>query len=447
MQMDTVLCDKNVVFWIASLLFPDIILKTTPHLQVPMAMMTRFSRRKSLQDEQVYSFVWVMSDETKDYLGYLEDMYEDQKGEKMVKVRWFVHREEIEGQIRNLCPESREVFITPLEQEISAECIDGIAAILTPTHFKECDDFLPQLLSFKNLCAIENCEINRQSNNRGKSSEQVRSAGRRAALTISDNRVAKGEPSRQRIKIKLPMRKSVQNISVAPAEQPEIQWLPKVNDNIELLSQDSGMRGCWLRCKILRSSQNCLRVQYYDVDDVDGPGKLEEWVPASRVAAPDNLSLRCAGRLTVRPWPNWDSAGLRYEVGAAADAWWSDGWWEGVVIGCDTASASCFQVYFPGENNFVTVEQKNLRVSKDWVDNKWVSLQPKSDILAFVSKSFNPIITRPPLPVLAGQANNSVPAINTEVPTSSRLEGPQDGKGKLPSSSASANQKPINELN
>ncbi|KAG8385856.1 hypothetical protein BUALT_Bualt03G0088700 [Buddleja alternifolia] len=501
---------KNVAEFLRSVvkgggpIFDNSILKTTPHLQVLMAMMTRFSRRKSLQDEQVvpesstqhdsdivwsgkaclcnkqlkhypalvrngtkipvYSFVWVMSVEKKDYLAYLADMYEDQKGEKMVKVRWFAFRNEIQGLIPNLHPDSREVFITPSEQEISAECIDGLAAILTPDHFKESNRFLTQFLPFKSfmchrefknnevkifsLSALQGyatqpifytlkCEVNPEGSKRKRSSELGQPvSGRHAGLTISENRVEKGEPICQRIKIRLPIKKPIEN---TPAEQPESEWLPKVNENIELLSQDSGMQGCWLRCKILRSSQNLLRVQYYDVDDVDGPGKLEEWVPPARVADPDNVGVRCGERLTVRPWPNWDSTGLRYEVGAAADAWWCGGWWEGLVIGRDIATASGFQVYFPGEKKFSTVERKNMRVSKDWVDNKWVSLKPKSDILAFLSESFNPIITRPPLPVLAGQPKNSVPATNTE--------GPQDAKGKLPSSSTSPNQKAVNELN
>lgn len=69
---------------------------------------------------------------------------------------------------------------------------------------------------------------------------------------------------------------------------------------------------------------------------------------AAREAAPDKLGVRCAGRLTVRPWPHWDSSDVRFEVGAAVDAWWCDGWWEGVVIGCDTSAKSNLQLYFPG---------------------------------------------------------------------------------------------------
>ncbi|KAG8385859.1 hypothetical protein BUALT_Bualt03G0089000 [Buddleja alternifolia] len=489
-------------------IFDNSIIETTPHLKVLMAMMTRFSKRKNLQDEQiqgsstqqeennldivwlgdawicpkqlshysafvrdkskipVYSFVWIMSEGNSDYFGYIEDMYENQQGDKMVKVRWIVHHEEIEGQIHNLCPELREVFITPSEQEISAECIDGIAAILTPSDFKKCVRVLPKDVGlecfmchreFKNnevnpfslsrlrgystqliLCTLK-CEVNRRSKKRGNSTL----SGERAGIKISDNPVAKGGPSCQTEKNKLPGEKPNENMSAAPAEQPQSEWSPNVNDNIELLSQDSGMRGCWLRCKILRSSPKLLRVQYYDIDDVDGPGKLEEWVPASRVADPDSVGVRCGGRLTVRPWPNWDSTNLRYEVGAAADAWWCDGWWEGVVLGRNSAGGSSFQVYFPGEHKFRTVERKNMRVSKDWVDNKWVSLKPKSDILAFLSELFNPTIRTPP-PVPASQPNTSLPSTNREVPSSSVS---RDDKGKLPSSSNPANQKGGDELN
>jgi len=36
------------------------------------------------------------------------------------------------------------------------------------------------------------------------------------------------------------------------------------------------------------------------------------------------------------------------EVGAAVDAWWSDGWWEGVITGFDTSGNDAVHVYFPG---------------------------------------------------------------------------------------------------
>lgn len=68
------------------------------------------------------------------------------------------------------------------------------------------------------------------------------------------------------------------------------------------------------------------------------------------MAAPDKLGVRCVGRLTVRPWPCDDSSDITFVVGAAVDAWWCNGWWEGVVIGYDTLTKTNLQVYFPGKS-------------------------------------------------------------------------------------------------
>ncbi|KAI3456571.1 hypothetical protein Pfo_013234 [Paulownia fortunei] len=264
--------------------------------------------------------------------------------------------------------------------------------------------------------------------------------GGRAGLktSVKGNQVAKCESTRQRLKIKLSNRGLVDKKLVV--REPESQVLSNANENIELLSQDSGMRGCWFRCKILHSSQKRLKVQYCDVVDVDGPEKLEEWVPAARVAAPDKLAVRCAGRLTVRPWPHWDSSDFRFEVGVAVDAWWCDGWWEGVVIGCDASAKSNLQVYFPGEKKFLTVERKDIRVSKDWIDNKWVDVKAKPDILSLLTSSLNPI---PKLPV--PQAN-SLGHANSKVPNSSIVGGSPNAKLQSPSSSTSVNKKSVEEL-
>ncbi|MCD7451706.1 hypothetical protein HAX54_013089 [Datura stramonium] len=53
--------------------------------------------------------------------------------------------------------------------------------------------------------------------------------------------------------------------------------------------------------------------------------------------------MRCTGRLIVRPRPPEDSSDYSFEVGAAVDAWWFDGWWEGVVAGFDVCGSSRLQ--------------------------------------------------------------------------------------------------------
>lgn len=88
----------------------------------------------------------------------------------------------------------------------------------------------------------------------------------------------------------------------------ECQVLGKVNDNIELLCQDSGMRGCWFKCKILRTSANRLKVQYCDVIDVVGQAKLEVYEhilvqhlhPSAQLILLNNLPLKNKKKLSFQ---------------------------------------------------------------------------------------------------------------------------------------------------
>ncbi|KAH6787753.1 hypothetical protein C2S52_007305 [Perilla frutescens var. hirtella] len=404
----------------------------------------------------VHSVVWILGGDGKDYLGYVEDMYESFQEEKMVRIRRFLFHEDIKHLVPNLCPESREVFITSTQEQLSAIYIDGLASVLAPSHFKKCDEVLPLSLSFKiflchrelknnsvsSFSLNELCGYSEQpilsslehyipeaSNVRQTSTEEADDCGpipenkenetckRMKILSADqtgsedlakDNEAAKCELTHQCLKIKLGSKGPVENYKLMI--EPQNQTLPNVDENIELLSQDSGMRGCWFRCKILRSSAKLLKVQYYDVTDVSKPGKpkLEEWVAAGREAGADRLGVRCGGRLTVRPWPNWDSREATFEVGAAVDAWWCDGWWEGVVIGFGTSAKSNLQVYFPGENKFMSVERRNIRGSKDWIDKKWVDIMGKQDILSFLTAWLNPIpkLVSLPVPVADSSAAN-----------------------------------------
>ncbi|KAL2483915.1 uncharacterized protein Fot_45359 [Forsythia ovata] len=210
------------------------------------------------------------------------------------------------------------------------------------------------------------------------------------------------------------------------------EW-SEVNQNIELLCEDSGMRDCWFRCKVLKSSLKLLKVQYYDVPAENRAGKLEEWFPKSKVAAADKLGMRCAGRPAIRPWPSGNSSDLPLKVGVAIDAWQCDRWREGVVTGFGTSTKDNLHVYFPGDNRFSAVERKNVRVSREWIDDKWVDIEGKPDILSFLSSNFSPKVNLPPLPpvprfpVLAEASTPSTSTLaSSKVVPSSKLQGSED---------------------
>lgn len=90
--------------------------------------------------------------------------------------------------------------------------------------------------------------------------------------SIPGNQISKSKPpTYPKLKIKFP---SVRPIGIQLVE-PQNKLSFEVDDNLEVLCNDSGMRGCWFRCKVLRVSQKRLKVQYDDIQDGDGPEKLE----------------------------------------------------------------------------------------------------------------------------------------------------------------------------
>ncbi|CAI9087135.1 OLC1v1021129C1 [Oldenlandia corymbosa var. corymbosa] len=387
----------------------------------------------------VCSFVLMTGkDEQTRYLAYLEDLYEDIKGEKMVRVRWFYHNEEV----KNLIPElndaqPNEVFITPhVQDRIHVKCVDNVATVLSPYHYEKCSAIFPKglssaifichrefkcnkkiiepfpigklrgyesqellrrnLLSFllqqhgddsieQNKCPPSDCPAGVSNNQRTRSRRRKCTKPERFCLAaampnslILENRI---EESKE------PLGPGSNQVDGAEPSGISYSMFDQENQHIEILSLDSGTRGCWFKCKILRASKKKIRVQYFDIEDADGAGKLEEWIPASRVAVPDKLGMRCAGRLTVRPCqPPHNTSDQSFEVGDAVDAWRGDGWWEGVVISFDNNSGSDdFEVYFPGENKFLTLQKNDLRPSRDWIDEKWVEVAAKGDILSVIS--------------------------------------------------------------
>ncbi|XVF03628.1 hypothetical protein REPUB_Repub05bG0009300 [Reevesia pubescens] len=390
----------------------------------------------------VQSFVFVMAKGENQYLAYLEDMYEDKRGQKKVKVRWFHHTKEVKGVIPVRNPHSKEVFITPYSQVISAECVDGLATVLTREHYEKCLDVFPDaLLARVHVCSrqfrgnkvkpfnlsklrgyfdqpILSClsstsslfsepdsishDLNEEEEEELSPRENVKIGNKRTVTNrssqrfvtdqsgnrISGNHLMTYETSYKKIKY------AFSGEGLLSLKHTESQrWYGsvfKVDEKIELLCQDSGIRGCWFRCTVMQLSRKQMKVQYDDVQDEDGYGNLEEWIPIFKLAMPDKLGMRYSGRRTVRPAPPSSQTALSLEVGAAVDAWWSDGWWEGVVTGVNSGGDDNLQVYFPGENLVPNIHKKDLRISRDWDGDQWIDIAARPDILSVISAAISP---------------------------------------------------------
>ncbi|KAK7276948.1 hypothetical protein RIF29_18097 [Crotalaria pallida] len=389
----------------------------------------------------IQSFVFVMAKGENHYIAYLEDMYEDKRGQKKVKVRWFHHNQEVKGVnlVRN--PHPREIFITPYSQVISAECVDGPATVLTRDDYLKClPSLCPTSMDKIHLCfrqfrsnkvkpfdlsklrgyydqPILSCLHNNSFQNREPNSlaeVEEFSAGDDIKLGAKRVRSGRGSPQHwighQGVKKlirsqQMMVYKTSRNVNYARPDrrllslkQVDCQPTFKIDDKIEFLCQDSGIRGCWFRCTVVQISRKLLKVQYDDLQDEDGSGNLEEWIPAFKLAMPDKLGMRRSGRPTIRPAPSYEEQELAVDVGTAVDAWWSDGWWEGVICGIDNYGDDSVQVYFPGEGLVMKVCKKDLRISRDWLGDQWINIKAKPDITStvFEVNSFNTKLPKSP---------------------------------------------------
>ncbi|KAL6538943.1 hypothetical protein OROMI_025269 [Orobanche minor] len=156
-----------------------------------------------------------------------------------------------------------------------------------------------------------------------------------------------------------------------------------VGSEVEVLSQDSGIRGCWFRASIIKKHKDKVKVQYNDVKDAfDDSKNVEEWVFAYRLAKPDALGIRSSGRTIVRPTSPFDKGRFSgvVNVGCVVDAWWHDGWWEGIVV--KKESEDCLYVYFPEEKREVEFAVGYLRRSMEWLDNNWHDINERPDLVS-----------------------------------------------------------------
>ncbi|KAJ6304552.1 hypothetical protein OIU77_018249 [Salix suchowensis] len=356
----------------------------------------------------VHSFVFIMVEEKSHYLGYLEDMYEDKKGQK--KRHYDI--------CMAVVPHASTTGVHLCFRQFKNNKIKPFA--LTKLH-----GYSNQAI----LSTLDGSIVPEQ---------KIRYHNRYKEELTHDNWTRLAKCKSGYTKLKLRLSKKTKGIEfVIPQSRCPSPF--KVNEKIELLCQDSGVRGCWFRCKVLQASQKHLKVQYEDIHDVEGSGNLEEWVPSSRVAAPDKLGMRCFGRQTIRPQPQNHSTENVFEVGTPVDAWWSDGWWEGIAAGVDVSGSDCLRVYLPGEGKFLAVPRKNTRSSRDWVDNKWVDVMAKPNILQYLSSDAISSIK------LEAQGCDSAASLEHKVVKTFRLESIEEDE-PLPGSVVSYDLKNVKEV-
>ncbi|KAJ8448234.1 hypothetical protein Cgig2_025158 [Carnegiea gigantea] len=389
----------------------------------------------------VNEFVYVLAEEDKRLVAYLDDMYEDAKGNKMVVVRWFHKIDEVGIDLPHNFND-REIFFSLCLQDLSIECIDGSATVLSPEHYAKflkavkhtqsalfvcCrqydnDELKPlditqvkgywkqeivrYMFSRSSSRACEKSSLPNDSQKKGDASD-VSGTKPRKRLRLSrdskvdlqcandvdandmhgqDNVVCLNEKRNDVTKCGFTQGTDA-NESRKDANTETVSLCMAVGSAIEVLSQDSGLRGCWFRAVIIKKHKNKVKLRYDDIKDAENEATcLEEWVLASRIAARDEVGIRICGRTTIRPRLVHDcKMACALNVGTVVDAWWHDGWWEGIVI--HKESDEKFRVYFPGEKREAFFCQSDLRPSQEWIGNTWKQLNEQPALaVSIISK-------------------------------------------------------------
>lgn len=343
----------------------------------------------------VHNFVYIMSEEKKILIAYVEDLYEDSNALNMVTVRWFDKVDEVGVELPPNVGD-REIFFSHGLQDLNVECIDGLAAVLSAQHFEKFQSGTKHSYWQPYLCR---CQI---SNDYVKpfditqlqgywSQELLRTMFNADSSLKVRFKVTKGGPSSEGMQKRKCDTFSDDNNpqrclpsggfgSNSLDLDPSLQKLLNPGCHAEILSQDSGIRGCWFRCLILKRHRDKIKVRYQDLQNADETGNLEEWVLLTRIAKTDQLGIRISGRPMVRPRhvPQNSKDPCSLDIGAVVDAWWNSGWWEGIVL--QRGNDGHVQVYFPGEKRVADFEMDDLRQSLEWVGDRWKPLRERKDI-------------------------------------------------------------------
>ncbi|XP_022135802.1 uncharacterized protein LOC111007667 isoform X2 [Momordica charantia] len=421
----------------------------------------------------VHDFVYVLAEEGKRLVAYLEDMYEDSRSNRMVVVRWFHKIDEVDIVLPRKFND-REIFFSLCLQDLSIECIDGLATVLSPHHFQK----------FQNEAKhtrLEPFVCDRQFDNDDIKSfdiTQVKGYWKQEILrymyALSSSK-SHGQPQQSEDDANAAMRPrkrhrrskddDLQNIdkrqqplahvsscqdvrgsgnNMVDFKSNGVIFSPRggcasktflgkelknnnssgrltVGSEVEVLSQDSGIRGCWFRASIIKKRRDKVKVQYHDLQDADvESNKLVEWLSSTRVAAPDQLGLRINGRLVVRPQPGMGSKiSLDYNIGTVVDVWWHDGWWEGIVVRKEPEEK--LRVHLQGEKQELVFGPGELRHSQEWFGNRWMQMQERADIATS-------ILTRTGNKGLTDKASNGKLTTSTQVAICDTKQQPDEDR-------------------
>lgn len=128
---------------------------------------------------------------------------------------------------------------------------------------------------------------------------------------------------------------------------------------VEISSDEPGFRGSWYPGTVVTTPSDSVRcqVEYTTLFfDKEGRKRLKEVVDMAQLRPPaPPMSEREKKRVIA--------------VGEEVDAFYNDGWWEGVVT--EVLGDGKFSVFFKSSREQIRFRKDEIRFHREWVDSAW----------------------------------------------------------------------------
>lgn len=124
---------------------------------------------------------------------------------------------------------------------------------------------------------------------------------------------------------------------------------------VEVSSDEDGFAGAWFAATVVNAmGQDSYLVEYKSLKTDDNKQLLREEVDIKH----------------IRPRPPNAVVIDNFNINEEVDAFYNDGWWEGVIS--KHLKGSRYKVYFKGTKDYGEFHHSELRSHQDWIDGTWV---------------------------------------------------------------------------
>ncbi|TQD85855.1 hypothetical protein C1H46_028555 [Malus baccata] len=124
---------------------------------------------------------------------------------------------------------------------------------------------------------------------------------------------------------------------------------------VEVCTDEDGFQGAWFAANIVKvMEKDKFFIRYKTIKTDDNKELLTEEVDAKH----------------IRPRPPKVVAAESFSLTEEVDAFYNDGWWEGVIR--KVLPGRRYKVYFKGTDDELMFQHSDLRPRQDWMDRTWV---------------------------------------------------------------------------